>query len=254
MNRLSVIIPSRNAENLAACVRAVRQYEPGLRIIVVDDRINWDQYISLIPDMIQSITGNVVEGVRPFIFARNVNLGIAAAGIDDVILLNDDALLQTASGFTSMQQVAYAPWKETPGISQYGMLAAATNNVGNENQFKHAGVGLRDEPRMLCFVCVMIPRATLNLVGMLDERYIGYGLDDDDDSLRVRRAGLKLGVYDGCFVDHSSLDSSYRGKNRAPGASGDFTPNMLRFIDKWGHDNRGHGRDTSAFKALFTSA
>ena len=35
-----------------------------------------------------------LEGVKPFIFARNCNLGIRAAGSDDVVLLNDDALLE----------------------------------------------------------------------------------------------------------------------------------------------------------------
>jgi len=39
-----------------------------------------------------------VTGITPFIFARNVNLGIAAAW-RNVVLLNDDACLITPRGF-----------------------------------------------------------------------------------------------------------------------------------------------------------
>lgn len=253
VNRLSVIIPSRNADNLAACVRAVRQYEPDLRIIVVDDGVNWDRYISLIPDMVQSITGNVVDGVKPFVFARNVNRGITAAGTDDVVLLNDDALITTFRGFSELQIALSDPWRTTGLFFGYGIISPAINNVGNPNQFLQppgARSWARIETRMLCFACVLIPRRTIDLVGLLDERYTGYGLDDDDYSLRVRRAGLRLGVYDGCFVDHGSLKSSYRGD---AGAGGDFMPNMKIFIEKWGIDNWGHGRSTSQFRALFPS-
>ena len=39
--------------------------------------------------------------MKPFVFARNVNLGIEAAGDADVILMNDDATqLRTPYGFT----------------------------------------------------------------------------------------------------------------------------------------------------------
>lgn len=180
------------------------------------------------------------EGIKPFIFARNINLGIQAAGDDDVIILNDDALVQTPGGFTLLQRAA----EENP---EYGIIAATCNNVGNQNQWPK-GVGLRDEPRMVCFVCVLIPRRTIDAVGLLDERFVDYGLDDDDYSLRVRKAGLKIGIHDGCYVDHGSLTSSYRG---AAGAGGDFFPNLKRFIEKWGVDNWGNARGTSAFSSLF---
>ena len=104
---------------------------------------------------------------------------------------------------------------------------------------------------MVCFVCVYIPRSTIDSVGLLDERFVGYGLDDDDYSLRVRDAGLKIGIFDRCFVDHGSLTSSYRGPDNNRGKGGDYRPNMKLFIEKWGVDNRGLGKDRSPFKELF---
>ena len=244
----SIIIPSRSASNLVPCIRAIREAGETARIIVVDDTDG----PALLIDMLnaagqqrlpQFCDYRVVKGVKPFCFARNINIGIRAGGEDDVILLNDDALLKTPHGFTLLA--------ECTTNTGYGIVAAACDTVGNPNQFhkpKFAGEQPRDEPRMVCFVCVYIPRSTIHTVGLLDERFTGYGMDDDDYCLRVRNAGLKLGIFDGCYVDHSSLKSSFRGE---AGAGGDFTGNMKLFIEKWGFDNREQPRERSPYAALF---
>jgi GT2 family glycosyltransferase len=69
---------------------------------------------------------------------------------------------------------------------------------------------------MVCFICVLIPRRTINLIGMLDERYECYSHQDDDYCFRIRKAGLEIGIHDGCFVDHASLKSTFRS-NDGPG-------------------------------------
>jgi GT2 family glycosyltransferase len=225
MNRLSVVIPSKNDLNLIACAEAVRKHEPEAHIIAVDDGLDlkWLPRPDLMP-----MTG--VRGAKPFVYARNCNIGIQAAGSDDVILLNDDALLQTDYGFSAMQRAA----EEHP---EFGLIAASCNNVGNPRQWPSGGDGLREETRMVCFVCVLIPRRTIDAVGLLDERFVGYGCDDDDYCLRVRNAGLKIGIFDGCFMDHSQLTSTFRG---AAATGGDFRPNLQIFREKWGHDNWGN--------------
>lgn len=252
---LSVIIPSRNAANLVPCLRAIAAFDPGHRVIVVDDGLDrsaleWEQRL---PEL------QIIPGVKPFVFARNVNLGIKAAcdQIDvttysdsipvfapgrpnDVIILNDDALLETPGGFSLLQRQAQLH-------PEFGIIAATCNNVGNRNQWRH-GIGLREEPRMVCFVAVLVPGRTIEAVGLLDERYTGYGCDDDDYSFSVRKAGLRIGIHDGCYVDHGSLTSSYRGP---AGAGGNFLPNLALFIQKWGADNWGRPRSTSQFAHLF---
>jgi GT2 family glycosyltransferase len=162
-------------------------------------------------------------GIKPFVFSRNINVGIRAAGDDDVVLLNDDALLKTPLGFTAIARIAEAH-------PEYGVIASTCNTVGNPRQWPQR-VGLREEPRMICFVCVYIPRRTIEAVGLLDERFTGYGCDDDDFCLRVQKAGLKIGIYDGCFVDHASLRSTFRGTALS---AGDYRANLKIFVDKWG--------------------
>jgi GT2 family glycosyltransferase len=229
---IAVVVPSKTPSNLLPCLRAVGNSEPGIRRIVVDDGIGLSLTGSERFKQFDGAYEWVVKGISPFVYARNCNLGITAAlnnpHCDGVVLLNDDAILQTPGGFSVMAQAC----REHP---EYGLIGATTKVVGNRNQFPQ-GVGLRDEPRMVCFVCVYIPRSTIERVGLLDERYTGYGLDDDDYSFEVRKAGLKIGIHDGCYVDHGSLRSSFRGDPRTPA---NFQPNLRRFIAKWGHDNFG---------------
>jgi GT2 family glycosyltransferase len=215
---LSVIIPSRTAANLIPCAEAVRRHEPDVRIIVVDD--SPDLSLHPKPGWMPAVA---LEGVKPFIFARNCNLGIRAAGSDDVILLNDDALLETTGGFRAMQRAA-------EGNPEYGVIGAVTNITGQPLQRPH-GIGLREVPHF-AFVCVLIPRRTIDWVGLLDERYcLDYGVEDLDYCEATRRAGLKVGVFDHCYVDHGSLTSSFRGDPSNPRS---FAQNKALFDAKWG--------------------
>lgn len=216
----TVVIPSESATNVMACMTAIYEHErPFPNVIVIDDGLeDWSDRVDV----------RRIAGVKPFVFARNCNIGIRASGEDDVILLNDDALLKTPGGFTALAAVA----AEHP---EYGVISAVTNSAGNPGQFRK-NVGLRQEPRMVCFVCVYIPRTTIERVGLLDERYVDYGMDDDDYCFSCRERGLKIGIFDGCFVDHLSLKSSFRGEAKA---GGNFLPNLARFKQKWGTDNWG---------------
>jgi GT2 family glycosyltransferase len=239
MNPFSVIIPSRNTANLLSCISAIRNSGETCRIIVVDDGFKPSDALDEIPGPLA-----IVPGEKPFCFARNVNLGIQEAGSDGVILLNDDALLRTPAGFTKLVRAV------VPG--RHGIMAAVTNSAGNSNQMRpearRGSESVHIDPRMVCFVAVYIPRSTIDIVGFLDPRFVGYGMDDDDYCFRIRAAGLQIGIYDGCFVDHASLKSSYRG---GPSSGGDFQPNLRRYIEKWGVDNRGKTREQSEWAALF---
>src|SRR5579885_1372821 len=210
MNRLSVVIPSKNLENLIPCIKAVRKHEPQVRIIWIDDL--GDQRHEQAHEFVASAAGLhnfwSLEGEKPFIFARNVNIGIKAAGDDDVVILNDDALLETPNGFSAMQTAAESH-------QQFGIIGAVTNVTGQPLQ-QPRNIGLREVPHF-AFVCVLIPRRTIERIGALDERYcIDYGVEDLDYCESTRRAGLKCGVFDHCFVNHAQLVSTFRGQPHTP--------------------------------------
>ena len=236
MNTLSVVIPSKNFVNLRASVAALHDANQESKLIIVDDGISESGYHrdSGEYNLGACLDGStIVPGVKPFCFSSNVNIGIREAlsdeNISSVVLLNDDALLKTPSGFTLLQQCAEAH-------PEYGIISAATNNVGNVNQYLQRGGGLREDPRMVCFVCVLIPRRTIDLIGDLDTRFYTGGFEDDDYCVRIRQAGLKIGIFDGTFVDHYSLTSTFRGPG-GPGYQMEIGAKI--FKEKWGTDNRG---------------
>jgi GT2 family glycosyltransferase len=215
-----VIIPSARASNLIPCVRALLSHEPDLppaRVIVVDDGARAGA-----EGQLPGITW--VDGVKPFNFARNINRGLAhAAG--DVFLLNDDALLDTPRGFSRLAV-------HVAGIGDIGLCSAAINGmVGNPGQLAQSGEALRDEAERLAFVCVFLPARTHKLVGPLDERFSGYGFEDDDYCLRVAQAGRRLTIWDGCIVRHDgALPSTYRIR---PDHAALFAHNKRLFTRKW---------------------
>ncbi len=219
-----VVILSGSAANLVPCVRAVLAHEPDLppsHVVVVDDGAR-EQAEGQLPPL------HWVPGVKPFVFARNANLGLRAAGTD-VVLLNDDALLMSPRGFTQLSGQVRAR-------AEVGLCSAAVRGVvGNPRQLaSRPGPPLRLEPRSLAFVCVYIPQAVYAQLGPLDERFTGYGFEDNDYCARARAAGRRLAVWDGCVVDHSGeLPSSYRTRPDLPDLYGE---NRQRFREKWGYD------------------
>jgi GT2 family glycosyltransferase len=224
---ISVVISSRLASNLVPCIESVRCREPALRIIVVDDGLDLSEGDAKSKTecfLCDTDPALRVAGGKPFVYARNCNIGIRAAGDDDVILLNDDALLRTPNGFSQMQTI-------TNIHEEWGIISATTNVVGNPAQQQHVGRGLRDEPRAVAFVCVLIPRRTIERVGLLDEDFTAYGWEDNDYCRRVRHAGLKIGIFDGCYVDHGSLQSTFRGD---PRSAGDIRAGAEIYKSKWG--------------------
>jgi hypothetical protein len=223
----SIVILSSRASNLVACVQSVLANEPDLppeRIVVVDDGARQEAE-PLLPGV------RWLAGLSPFVFARNANLGIQAADTD-VILLNDDARLETPGGFTTL--VGQVSRQERPGICS----AAVRGMVGNPRQLAVAGPPtgpdgrpeFRIEPVTLAFVCVCIPRSVYANLGPLDERFCGYGFEDNDYCARALQAGLDLTIWDGCVVEHGSLPPTYRGR---PDWRSLSNQSQALYVEKW---------------------
>jgi GT2 family glycosyltransferase len=213
----SIIILSRTLANLLPCIAAVRAQGETAHIIVIDDGIGADWTVGADPWV-------WLEGKQPFIYARNVNQGILAAGTDDVVLLNDDALLKSLEGFKTLSVLL----RTHPTL---GLLGAVTNVTGYPAQLPQTPVHTTRVTDTIAFVCVYIPRSTIETVGLLDEQFVAYGGEDVDYCIRVREAGLQVAVSDFCYVDHGSLRSTFRGEAHAPG---DIAEGIRLLRAKWG--------------------
>ncbi len=265
----SIIIPSKTPFNLAQSATSTLSNQFG-RLIVVDDMDAPDSIEDTSPsvpegeaklgssslaatrtfDVVERrldgsmirrnrYPGEVVRGVKPFCFSRNVNLGIRAAGRADVILMNDDAQLLTAGGFDAMSIAANSEVGKQYGILTakiLGMAAAPEQCAGGarpDGGAKSDGRFWTVRHHMVAFICVYIRREVLDLLGWLDERFTGYGYEDDDFCRRVREAGLEIGVFEIALVEHERIPSTFRGAGRAA-ASDMLAENRRIFQQKWG--------------------
>jgi hypothetical protein len=209
----SVIIPSRSDAKVIGCVASLIDTHPEIRsdqIVIVDDglslRTRW---------RLRGVTW--VRGVRPFIFARAVNMGTAAASsVSDLVVLGDDVRFATPSALDRL------------AASLQGAAAIAPEVVGVCGQSAQRAGAAATEADWLAFICAYIPRLVWDQVGPLDERFVGYGYDDVDWCKRAQGYG-SLKIAHDVKVLHLQ-DSSYRGREDWKLR---YEENRSIFEDKW---------------------
>jgi GT2 family glycosyltransferase len=213
--RASVVVLTYNQlkEGTIPCLESLFQYTPKEEFeLVLVDNASMDGT----PEYLRS----VVEGhdnVKLILNAENKgyaggnNDGLRAASGDFIILLNNDTLMTPG-----WLDALLSPLEKDRSI---GMICPVTNSAGNEqmivlpslNEENYVEVAGRYTSRnrghlfdteKLGFYCVALRRDVLEKVGMLDENF-GIGMFEDDDyCLRVRRAGYRLVINEGCFIYH----------------------------------------------------
>ena len=174
-------------------------------------------------------------------FATATNRGVALASANLLVLLNNDT-------------VPVSPWLDAlarhlddPGI---GLVGAVTNRAGNEAEIEVAyrtygelqqfvqsyqGVHAAElfEIRTATLFCAALRREVWDRVGSLDEQFEVGLFEDDDFSMRVRSAGLRVVCAEDVFVHHFGQASI--GQLGPTGAYGTlFHANRARWEAKWG--------------------
>ena len=174
-------------------------------------------------------------------FAAAVNLGLSEARGRTLAILNNDTVVPPralATLFDHLQD------------STVGLVGPVSNEAATEAEIEltyatYAGLirAARDRARtharralevsMLTMFCVAMRRDVLQQVGPLDERFELALFEDDDYSLRVRAAGLRIVVAEDVLVHHFG-----EGSLGALVPSGEhaelFHANKRRFENKWG--------------------
>jgi hypothetical protein len=218
--RATIIVPSKHNNIFEACKNSIDKYAPKEKKILVRDG-------NAIPSPDQWIT---VQGpASPFVYSRNINLGIKQS-TGDVLLTNDDVRFTHPYTLEIMQNVM----EKNPDV---GILSPLI--IGDVGEFfqSHATKTLHYTQVRLCFVCVLIKREVLDKVGLLDERFTGYGYDDCDYSRRVVEAGWKLGVTAKAKVIHGHGDNRRSASyNRQEYGTINALDEIAKqqYLEKWG--------------------
>lgn len=219
--RATIIVPSRYLDIFADCRDSLDRYAPKEHKILVRDGNSIDA-----PSGWTTIQGPDSR----FVYSRNINLGITAS-TGDVLLTNDDVRFTHPRTLEIMQAVM----ARHPDV---GILSPLIKGDVGEYWQGHATKTLHLTDVRLCFVCVLIKREVLDKIGLLDERFTGYGYDDVDYSRRVVDAGYKLGVTGRAVVTHGHgeerCSTSYRREVQTMGQLDHEA--KLQYRSKWGDE------------------
>ena len=220
-NLATVVVPSRYPDIFEGCRSRLAQFAPRAPKILVRDG-----------DAIVDPEGwTVIQGPPdPFCFARNANLGIQACS-GDVLLMNDDCQFTQEGTLEALQGV----FALRPDI---GILSPSVDGVANG--VACTGHPIQETKHYLSFVCVLIRRSVFEKIGLLDEKYTGYGSEDVDFCRRAQHAGFTLAITSLATVSHKKCSSSY---------SREHTLELKRaesartYLEKWGRKTQGHYGD-----------
>ena len=160
MNDVKLLVLSHYADIFEGFRANVEQYEPDIEKILIRD--GHEIPVAFYPDYYPGVMWYVQDAVEPFIYARNCNTGWFLAGDSDVILCGDDVRFE-GPFVKALQETAYSDPK----------VGVATVQLWGQSPF----------------VCGYFKRSVLKDVGWMDERFTGYGKEDNDWCRRMEDKG-----------------------------------------------------------------
>lgn len=235
-----VILTHNKLDYTKLCIESIRKYTPkwSYEIIVVDnnstdDTVNWLKQ----QKDIKTIFNNENLG-----FPKGCNQGIEIATGDNILLLNNDTIV-THNWLENLVECLYSS-------SDIGAVGAVTNNCSYyqaiqvsyksleemqvfARRFNVSNPDKWEERLKLIGFCMLIKREVVEKIGLLDERYTPGNYEDDDYSLRIRKAGYRLMLCQDTFIHH--FGSVSFGENREK-FIGLLHTNRQKFVEKWGFD------------------
>jgi GT2 family glycosyltransferase len=242
--KVSIIIVSyNNLSYTQLCLQSIvhnTQY-PNYEIIIVDNASNdgTASFLREFSSQYKNVT--VILNKKNIGFPSANNQGLKIYSGEYIVLLNNDTIV-TRGWLTKL--VRYLDNHEI------GMVGPVTNFCGNEAKIevpynnsdlkkiqKFAARYIRShfEPiffpiNMLGMFCVAMRSDTFKKIGFLDEQF-GIGMFEDDDySLRLKKAGYKLICAQDVFIHHfgKAAFQSLENYNEI------FNENRRKFEKKWG--------------------
>jgi GT2 family glycosyltransferase len=215
----TIIVPSKHDDIFKHCLKALNEYEPGTRKILVRDGTEITA-----PEGWVTIDGPTTD----FCYATNVNIGIRHSS-GNVLVMNDDVRFVHPQ---TIDVLEYA-LEVRPDI---GIISPRIHGgIGNQIQGGVLPKTILYSEVGLCFVCVLIRKEVIDDIGLLDERFIYYGGEDRDYSLRAQQAGWKLAATGEAQVWHGHTLTHSNSYARRPETMEELDRKSRElFVEKWG--------------------
>jgi GT2 family glycosyltransferase len=200
-----VLLSWNRFDLLAACLESVRRSDyRSIRIIVVDNG-STDGSPARLRERFPEVT--VIENGRNLGFAAASNIGLRRlldAGADLLLLLNDDTVISPTMIATLARALASDATIGVVGPTIYYAAEPRTiwfagGVIDRFGQAGHPRAGEQDQdgdapPRDVDYIsgcALMVRRAALERVGLLDERFFAY-YEETELCARVRASGYRI--------------------------------------------------------------
>lgn len=238
-----IVVTYNNIELTRACLESLdeySQYEP-VEIIVVDNASSDGTPAFLSEWVANGQNRRLILNDNNRGFAAANNQGLAVANGEYLVLLNNDTYVTPGWIRTLVRHLQRD--------KTIGLIGPVTNNIGNEAKIDIAYDGM-DEMRLksaaytrrrigqtyplrtAAFFCVMMPRATYERVGTLDEAFGRGFFEDDDYCRRIEQLGLRVVCAEDAFIHHH-LSASFN-KLKQQDRQKLFEENKKIYEAKWG--------------------
>lgn len=238
---VSIVIPVYNACQFTLdCLESIYSVKNSIdfEVIVVDNGSSDDTPALMAQQRQLRHNFSYFRQEKNLGFSGGVNQGISHSRGKYILILNNDTKV---SDYWLDKLVAHA--EQNPEI---GIISPVTNYVGQGPQLDEGAKALQIdqintyaakirerkleyEPQRLVFFCVLLRRAMVDLIGLLDEYYIKGNFEDDDYCLRAILSGYKLAIARDSFVYHHGSITFH--KNLIPHTS-HMEENRRKFYEK----------------------
>jgi O-antigen biosynthesis protein len=242
--KTSIIILTYNKfEYTKQCIESIRKYTQGTNYeLIVVDNASTDETTDWLKQQMDIKTIFNDENVG---FPRGCNQGIEIASGENILLLNNDVIVTKnwlenllVSLYSSETIGAVGP--VTNSAAYYSTIPVSYKDMEDMHQFaeehnKSNPIKWEERLKLIGF-CMLIKRIVVDKIGLLDERFTPGNFEDDDYSIRIRKAGYKLLLCNDTFIHHYGSTSwqDNESYNRL------LTDNEVKFKEKWGTDSSSY--------------
>jgi N-acetylglucosaminyl-diphospho-decaprenol L-rhamnosyltransferase len=206
---VAVVLNWHDTARTETCARTLLEEEAIGSVVLVDNETSGE---------LRKLRGErveIVEHRENLGFARGVNSGIRlalSAGADAVLAINSDVTF--AAGELARLVDGWLECGDSTGVVAPLILNEDGSVQSRGGRFRALTGATHDlaASRDLDFItwaCVLVPRATFESVGLLDERFFMYW-EDVDFGLRVKDSGRRLRIMTHVEVAHAKSVSHGR--------------------------------------------
>lgn len=224
-----VIVGWDKCETTSRCLHSVYHHTPPelYQITYVDNGSKRDHADAFIRDPFPEIQYVQLPFNTGFVHGANVGMALSLLSESDyVLLLNNDTRIP--EGDDTWLQRLIAPMLED---SQIGAVGAVSDRVYGCQKRKERGEGFAYAPVLIGF-CLLLRKAAIRKVGLLDEQFTPGNYEDYDYCIRLEKAGWKLAVAEDVWIHHEQ-HTSFRELNQTDKFSDLLDGNRAKLKAKW---------------------